>query len=91
MDPPREFRGVWVATVHNIDWPHRDSSSEQQKKDLLRLLDSYKELNLNAVIFQVRPAADAFYPSDIEPWSIWLNGKQGQAPGGAEIVHEIVK
>jgi uncharacterized lipoprotein YddW (UPF0748 family) len=80
MEPPREFRGVWVATVHNIDWPNRDSSSEQQKKDLLKLLDSYKELNLNAVIFQVRPAADAFYPSDIEPWSIWLNGKQGQAP-----------
>lgn len=84
LDAPtlaREFRGVWVATVANIDWPSsRTLTTAQQKEELLVLLNRVVALNLNAVIFQVRPAADALYASSIEPWSEYLTGKQGQAP-----------
>jgi uncharacterized lipoprotein YddW (UPF0748 family) len=70
-----------VASVVNIDWPARKGLSvEEQKGSFISLLDQYKELGLNAVIFQVRPCADAFYPSTYEPWSEWLNGKQGLPP-----------
>src|SRR5690349_18067970 len=63
-----EFRAAWVATVSNINWPgKRGSSTEQQKKEALQLLDFLKEHNFNAVIFQVRPQADALYESSIEP------------------------
>lgn len=81
--PPvaREFRGVWVATVRNIDWPSSPGLPvAQQKAELLGILDRAAALNLNAVIFQVRPAADAFYRSGLEPWSVWLTGTSGQAP-----------
>ncbi|MEP0711110.1 family 10 glycosylhydrolase [Algoriphagus sp.] len=78
---PREFRGVWIATVANIDWPiSPDDSYEKQKRDFTDLLDYYKNLNFNAVIVQVRTAGDAFYPSNLAPWSKYLTGKQGQAP-----------
>src|SRR5688500_13274870 len=71
--PRREFRGVWVATVANIDWPsRRDLSVEQQKAELIAILERAKALNLNAVVFQVRPAADALYASELEPWSEYL-------------------
>ncbi len=77
----REFRGVWIATVNNIDWPSSDQlSTEAQKKELIRLLDIFKDLNLNAVIFQIRPSADAFYHSKYEPWSRYLTGQNGKAP-----------
>lgn len=81
--PPvaREFRGVWVATVENIDWPSRPGlSSAEQQKEFLAILDKCVELNINAVIFQVRTQADAFYPSKLEPWSEFLSGKMGEAP-----------
>lgn len=78
---PREFRGAWVATVGNIDWPSKKGlSTSAQKKEILALLDQMVELNLNAVIFQVRPSADAFYDSDLEPWSVYLSGKRNEAP-----------
>lgn len=78
---PREFRGVWVATVGNIDWPSRKGlSTGQQQRELLNILDRAAELNLNAVILQVRPAADAFYDSELEPWSEYLTGSMGQPP-----------
>jgi len=78
---PREFRGVWVATVNNIDWPSEAGLSvAKQKEELITILDRAEALNLNAVILQVRPAADAFYLSQYEPWSEYLNGKQGEAP-----------
>lgn len=78
---PREFRGVWIATVANIDWPSRPGlPSDSAKAELLRLLDRAAALRLNAVIFQVRPAADAFYASPYEPWSEYLTGTQGRAP-----------
>ena len=77
--PPREFRAVWVATVDNIDFPtKKDLSITQQKAELLAILDLAKKLRLNAVIFQVRPMADAVYKSDIEPWSEFLTGEMGK-------------
>ncbi len=77
----REFRAAWIATVANIDWPsERGLSSEQQQAELIALLDRAVEVGLNAVIFQVRPAADALYFSPKEPWSEYLTGRQGRAP-----------
>jgi uncharacterized lipoprotein YddW (UPF0748 family) len=77
----REFRGVWVATVANIDWPSRKGlSTAQQQAELRALLAKAAELKLNAVVFQVRPMADALYASELEPWSEFLTGKLGQAP-----------
>jgi uncharacterized lipoprotein YddW (UPF0748 family) len=81
-DPPREFRGVWVATVANIDWPSKPGRpADAQKAELVALLDKCKSLNLNAVVFQVRPMCDALYESKLEPWSSFLTGVQGQHPG----------
>jgi len=79
--PKREFRGVWVATVTNIDWPSRPGLSvDEQKQELIALLDQHKRNGMNAIMLQVRPAADAFYRKSREPWSQWLMGKQGIAP-----------
>lgn len=78
---PREFRAAWVATVANIDWPsRRDLSSARQQAEALALLDLAAQMKLNAIILQVRPGADAVYPSEIEPWSEFLTGEQGRAP-----------
>jgi uncharacterized lipoprotein YddW (UPF0748 family) len=75
------MRGIWIATVNNIDWPSRsDLSTDQQKAKLVDLLDKAKALNLNAVFFQVRPATDALYQSELEPWSEYLTGQMGKAP-----------
>src|SRR5688500_16246636 len=81
--PPveREFRGVWVAAVSNIDWPSRPGLPvDSQKAELIRLLDRTKELGLNAFILHVRPAGDALYDSKLEPWSEYLTGTQGKPP-----------
>ncbi|WP_298411780.1 family 10 glycosylhydrolase [Hydrotalea sp.] len=79
--PIFEMRGVWVATVVNIDWPaQKGMSVEAQKADFIRLLDMHQRNGMNAVFVQIRPAADAFYPSQYEPWSEYLNGKQGLPP-----------
>lgn len=79
---PREFRGVWVATVANIDWPGQPGlPAEQQRAEAVIILDRARALHLNAVILQVRPAADALYASDLEPWSEYLGGQQGRDPG----------
>lgn len=78
---PREFRGAWIATVDNIDWPsNRNLPVDAQKAELVALLDQAARLRLNAVIFQVRTAADAFYRSPYEPWSVYLTGRSGRAP-----------
>ena len=77
--PKYEFRGVWIATVNNIDWPTGGVSDPAiQKADYIRLLDMHQRNGMNAMIVQVRPAADAFYPSPYEPWSEWLTGTQGK-------------
>lgn len=81
---PREFRAAWVATVANIDWPSRkDLTSVQQQAEMLAILDNAVQLKLNALILQVRPSADAIYPSALEPWSEYLTGTQGKAPAPA--------
>ena len=80
-EPKREFRGVWVATVENIDWPSSNKlTAPQQKQQLADILAAHQKTGINAVMFQVRPAADAFYAKSREPWSQWLTGKQGKAP-----------
>ena len=80
-EPMREFRGVWIATVANIDWPSRPGmSSGEQQSELRALFDRVALLNMNAVVLQVRPAADAFYASDLEPWSEYLTGMTGRPP-----------
>lgn len=79
----KEFRAVWVATIENIDWPpsYKDSvGSSYQKSEFIKLLNMHKRNGINTLIVQVRPSADAFYPSPFEPWSQWLTGVQGQAP-----------
>ena len=76
-----EFRGVWIESVDNIDWPLRGITNvDSQKTEFIRQLDMHKANGMNAVIVQVRPAADAFYPSQYEPWSQWLTGVQGKPP-----------
>ncbi len=79
--PKYEFRAAWIATVANIDWPTRGNyDTEKQKAEYIALLDMHVKNGMNAVVMQIRPAADAFYPSEHEPWSEWLTGKQGKAP-----------
>ncbi len=79
--PKREMRAVWIATIANIDWPSSSAlSTDQQQKEFLELLDLCKSYNMNTVVFQIRPASDAFYASEFEPWSQWLTGKQGKSP-----------
>ena len=81
-EPAREFRAAWVATVANIDWPSQKAlSTQEQKAELLAILDRAAQLKLNAIIFQVRPACDALYASRIEPWSEYLTGTMGKAAG----------
>jgi uncharacterized lipoprotein YddW (UPF0748 family) len=76
-----ELRAVWIATVDNIDWPDKPTiNSEEQKTSFTRMLDMHQRNGLNAVVVQVRPCTDAFYPSPFEPWSEWLTGTQGQPP-----------
>ncbi len=77
----REFRAAWVATVANINWPSKPGLPvDSQKKEAIALLDFLKEHHFNAVVFQVRPQADALYQSHLEPWSYYLTGVQGKAP-----------
>lgn len=77
----REFRAAWVATVANINWPSkRNLSTEEQKREAISLLDFLQANNFNAVIFQVRPSADALYNSSYEPWSYFLTGEIGKKP-----------
>jgi uncharacterized lipoprotein YddW (UPF0748 family) len=79
--PKREFRGVWIATVKNIDFPAQPTSNAIALQEQWRLmLKKFKEVGVNAVIMQIRPSADAFYPSELVPWSRYLTGKEGQPP-----------
>jgi len=79
---PREFRGAWSACVYNIDWPSRKGlSASSQQAEMKRILDRMVSLNMNALIFQVRPNADAVYQSSLEPWSSWISGTMGRSPG----------
>lgn len=78
QNPKREFRGAWLHVIGQSQWMNK--KVEQQKKYIEEQLDLLQEAGCNAVIFQVRPTADALYISEIEPWSYWLTGKRGKAP-----------
>jgi uncharacterized lipoprotein YddW (UPF0748 family) len=79
--PRSEFRAAWVASVGNIDWPSKKGLPvDSQKVEFVRLVEMHKRNGMNALIVQIRPAADAMYPSPYEPWSEWLNGVQGKPP-----------
>ncbi|WP_020527238.1 glycoside hydrolase family 10 protein [Flexithrix dorotheae] len=79
--PERELRGVWIATVLNIDWPENgDYNSKKQRSAFTKILDQHTDQGLNAVFVQIRPNANVFYKSKLEPWSEWLSGQQGKKP-----------
>lgn len=81
VPPKREFRAVWIATVNNIDYPKTPTVySVAQKEQWKKLIEKYKALGFNAIIFQIRPAGDALYPTDLAPWSKYLTGRQGRPP-----------
>jgi len=81
LPPKYEFRAVWVATVANIDWPSMPGlSSEKQQQEVIDILNLHQQLGMNAIIIQVRPSADAIYPSGLEPWSRYLTGIPGKMP-----------
>ncbi|MEE2040241.1 family 10 glycosylhydrolase [Nocardiopsis sp. CT-R113] len=80
--PKRQMRAEWIAGVQNIDWPSEQGLTPQEQQDeLTALYDRAVDNGLNAVFVQVRPTADAFWPSPHEPWSEWLTGEQGGDPG----------
>ncbi|GAA4981967.1 hypothetical protein GCM10025734_02710 [Kitasatospora paranensis] len=80
--PKAQLRGVWIASVVNIDWPSQAGlSAERLQTDFVGQLDRARARNMNAVFVQIRPTADAFWPSPYEPWSQWITGVQGEDPG----------
>ncbi len=76
----REMRAVWIATVENIDWPSKRHSAKEQQEEMKKMLDNLAKNNINTIVFQARPTADAFYLSPLEPWSKYLTGQQGRQP-----------
>ncbi len=77
-----EFRAVWVATVANIDWPSKPNLPvEIQKREFIKIVDQLQKMHMNAIVVQIKPTADAFYPSHYWPWSQYLTGIQGRDPG----------
>ncbi|MEU7896788.1 family 10 glycosylhydrolase [Nonomuraea sp. NPDC049152] len=82
VPPLRQMRGMWIASVVNINWPSKPGlTADQQKAEFIAWLDLAVQRKLNSVFVQIRPTADAFWPSTFEPWSQWLTGVQGQDPG----------
>jgi uncharacterized lipoprotein YddW (UPF0748 family) len=80
--PKRQFRAAWIATVFNIDWPSEPGlPADRQMREFVRLMEEAAAMNMNAVVVQVRAAADAFYPSRYAPWSEYLTGVPGKNPG----------
>ena len=81
IPPKRELRGVWIATVANIDWPSEQGlSTLAQQREFTDMLDKHQQSGINTLFVQVRPSADALYAKGREPWSEWLTGVQGKAP-----------
>ncbi|GII88017.1 hypothetical protein Ssi03_60070 [Sphaerisporangium siamense] len=79
---PRQMRGMWIGTVDNDSWPSRPGlTADRQKAEFAAFLDFARAKRFNAVFVQVRPAADAFWPSPHEPWSQYITGVQGRDPG----------
>ena len=81
QNPKREFRGAWIATVGNIDYPtSKTLTTAQQQAEFISILNQHKQAGINAVMVQIRTNGDAFYPSELAPWAEWLTGRQGKAP-----------
>lgn len=76
--PKREFRGAWLHVIGQTQWMNKTAG--QQRVYIADLLDKLQQAGCNAVIFQVRPSADAMYQSTLEPWTSWMAGKRGKAP-----------
>lgn len=82
QSPQHEMRGLWIASVAHIDWPSSpDLTQQEAQQELSDLYDMAQEKGLNSVFVQIRPSAETFWPSEIEPWSQLLTGEQGQDPG----------
>lgn len=82
INKKRELRAAWIATVANIDWPSKKGLSiVKQQQEFEKLLDDVEKMGMNAVVVQIKPTADAFYPSKYGPWSEYLTGTQGKNPG----------
>lgn len=79
--PKKEMRAVWVTTAWGLDWPRGDYNMETQKEQYISYLEKFKQLNINAIFFQVKPMGDAFYNSSYEPWSVNITGTRGKDPG----------
>ena len=75
-----DVRGCWISNVVNIDTP-KITTVEEYKAHLIGILDNMKSYNMNTAVFQVRPCNDAYYPSNINPWSRFITGVEGQDPG----------
>lgn len=81
-NPKRELRAVWIASVNNIDWPTRTGApADVQQAEFISQLEETTEMGMNAVVVQIKPTADSFYPSEYGPWSEYLTGVQGGDPG----------
>lgn len=78
VNPKREFRGAWLHVIGQSQWQNK--TTEQAKQYIEQQIGRLADAGCNAVIFQVRPTADAMYKSDLEPWTAWLTGKRGKAP-----------
>ncbi|WP_017541903.1 glycoside hydrolase family 10 protein [Nocardiopsis halophila] len=88
--PKRQMRAEWIASVVNIDWPSEPGlSPDEQRRELDALYDQAQADGLNAVFVQIRPTADAFWPSPHEPWSEWLTGEQGRDPGYDPLAYAV--
>ena len=85
LQPLHEVRAVWLTTIGGLDWPrikaNDAASAARQKEELCHILDSYKRVNINTVIFQTRVRASVLYPSRIEPWETCLTGTPNKSPG----------
>ncbi len=76
--PKRDFRGVWIHTLNN---EYKGMNERKFREYISNQLNLFQSAGINAVIFQVRPEADALYHSTYEPWSRFLTGTQGEDPG----------
>ena len=76
-----DMRAVWISTVYSADYPSTQNNAEAQKAEFIQKLDQAQALGLNTVVVQIRPKGDAFYESDLNPWSAVLTGTQGKDPG----------
>lgn len=88
VSPKREFRGAWIQAVNG---QFMNMKEHEMKKYLITMLDNLQRANVNAIIFQVRVEGDALYPSDLEPWSRYITGKQGVSPGWDPLAFMVVE